>query len=391
MGEFKVGDKVRALTDSAGRAVRAGDVVTVTDSDGEGWIRFEYAGGRTDGWHRDKFELVETPKFAVGQWVRVLRPDYPGTIDVGAIAKVINADDHGVTLLGPAYGLFFYNSELEPWAPRAGERVRVPASANSVWAGDAEMVAHHAAYGTYELKMQTGARAGDSGDFLLSEIEPLPVAVAVAPLQLQAGKFYKTRDGRKVGPLVEDEDDCFPFISHDLSETWRADGTWSLDRQEKHRLDLIAEWTDTPIVTAATVDAINEEYGPAVREAPVAVAKFKVGDLVKHTSLGYVGTVEDIIDAETVKTYWPGEGWGGCDPIIDLELATTTPAIVALITDGKPQPATKPKVHDSQELATKEAERLALANPGQQFGIFVLADSKIADEVVTKTAVLRAA
>lgn len=78
-------------------------------------------------------------------------------------------------------------------------------------------------------------------------------------------------------------------------------------------------------------------------------------------------------DKDGKKTWRPG---------VYFELANkpTTAAIVALIEDGVPKPATKPFVHQSEEAATKEAERLAGKHRGQRFGIYVLADTRETDQ-----------
>lgn len=62
-------------------------------------------------------------------------------------------------------------------------------------------------------------------------------------------------------------------------------------------------------------------------------------------------------------------------------------AIVCLLEDGEPRPSVKPYVHASEESATKEAERLSLMHIGQEFGVFVLTEKRVAEayeETVTK-------
>lgn len=130
---------------------------------------------------------------------------------------------------------------------------------------------------------------------------------------VREGKFYRTRDGRKVGPitrmgfkeLVWESNDCY------YDEDGRALYLESTN-------DLIAEWVDDPA---------SNDNAPASK-----------------------------------------------------------PAIVALIENGQPKPSEKPKVHISEESATDEAERLAVKYPGQKFGVFVLADSRIADVVIRRAA-----
>lgn len=56
--------------------------------------------------------------------------------------------------------------------------------------------------------------------------------------------------------------------------------------------------------------------------------------------------------------------------IADIRAASNAPCIVALISNGKPRPSSYPHVHASVEGATKEAERLARNNPGQEFAVY---------------------
>lgn len=81
------------------------------------------------------------------------------------------------------------------------------------------------------------------------------------PLKIESGKFYRTRDGRKVGPMESDNwGDGYPWTD---GERWYSgNGAWIESEESEH--DLIAEWHDTPSSPVATqVDAIAEEYGPA--------------------------------------------------------------------------------------------------------------------------------
>lgn len=68
-------------------------------------------------------------------------------------------------------------------------------------------------------------------------------------LQIEAGKFYRTRGGRKVGPIVIDQrtTDGQPASGLDhtdgMTEDWGLDGSYWLDREESEH-DLVAEWDD---------------------------------------------------------------------------------------------------------------------------------------------------
>lgn len=134
-------------------------------------------------------------------------------------------------------------------------------------------------------------------------------------LTIETGKFYRTRDGRKVGPIT-----CNGFGVYGSPEHpnhWYENGL-SFSDNKQIPTDLIAEWVDEP----------NSDGN-----APASI-----------------------------------------------------PAIVALIEGGQPKPSEQPKVHKSEQAATDEAERLAVKYPGQKFGVFVLADSRIADVVIRRAA-----
>nr|WP_278377027.1 hypothetical protein [Brucella anthropi] len=141
-------------------------------------------------------------------------------------------------------------------------------------------------------------------------------------LTIEVGKFYRTRNGSKAGPIGWNDTylkELFPFVdTTDISDCWSSGGKFLYPGHHDSDKDLIAEWIDEP--------ASNDN-------APLS-----------------------------------------------------KPAIVALIEDGQAKPSEQPKVHKSEESATDEAERLAVKYPGQKFGVFVLADSRIADVVIRRAA-----
>jgi len=150
------------------------------------------------------------------------------------------------------------------------------------------------------------------------EFELLPVADATGKpaLTIETGKFYRTRDGRKVGPYEHSFSNIWIAGKGNHSTARFADGRISHHHESPG--DLIAEWVDEPN---------SNDNAPA-----------------------------------------------------------TTPAIVVLIEGGQPKPSEQPKVHKSEQAAADEAERLAVKYPGQKFGVFVLADSRIADVVIRRAA-----
>lgn len=66
-------------------------------------------------------------------------------------------------------------------------------------------------------------------------------------LKIEEGKYYKTRDGRKVGPAK------WSWGKFEFDGSWsmchEPDGTYCGRKESERDLDLIAEWTDGPVVT----------------------------------------------------------------------------------------------------------------------------------------------
>lgn len=81
-------------------------------------------------------------------------------------------------------------------------------------------------------------------------------------MQLEPGKYYRTRDGRKIGPMEDDgirnNDGYYDFSCG--GDIWMRDGTHG-DSIVKNRQadDLIAEWQDTTTEPNHAADAAK--YG----------------------------------------------------------------------------------------------------------------------------------
>lgn len=60
-------------------------------------------------------------------------------------------------------------------------------------------------------------------------------------------------------------------------------------------------------------------------------------------------------------------------------------AIVALIENGTPKPATRPYVHDSRDGAEQEARRLAALHAGSEFAVFELVSRSHAPKPIATT------
>jgi hypothetical protein len=92
-------------------------------------------------------------------------------------------------------------------------------------------------------------------------------------MKIEAGKYYRTRDGRKVGPMSKDgfNGDGFPWM-YELGAGWWSDTGQRLSEKSRETQDLIAEWTDavdltnitTPfgLLPKETQDALKAHGGP---------------------------------------------------------------------------------------------------------------------------------
>lgn len=90
-------------------------------------------------------------------------------------------------------------------------------------------------------------------------------------MQIEAGKYYRTRGGQVFGPMVRDEDDGTIFhwclVSSEPSSSWAEDGRWMLNNR-KYPFDLVAEVyvSDTPQVntTKTARDELGEKAALAI-------------------------------------------------------------------------------------------------------------------------------
>jgi len=85
-------------------------------------------------------------------------------------------------------------------------------------------------------------------------------------MKIEAGKYYRTRDGRKVGSMAympEGRHSEFPWVDPE-GNAWKANGQFSL-RPEGHPSsnDLIAEWTDDP-ASKPSPFVMRREFVPGV-------------------------------------------------------------------------------------------------------------------------------
>lgn len=247
----------------------------------------------------------------------------------------------------------------------------------------------------------------------------VPVSVlelAPTSLTIEAGRYYKTRDGRKVGPMVRNVSLGGHSYWRARSEVggympyWCRDGRF-YDNESEFFLDLVAEWQEPATndnapkfkvgdrvawnlsktryqnATITSQDTIydfvisqdgKETYANASELRLVAPATsgkptFKVGDLVMDVSdsgpnKSKPATVTKV-SGDKIAVTWPDGSGGSLWPVSDFALATS-PAIVCLIENGQPKPSDFPHVHPSKDAAAKEASRLAGKHKGKQFGVY---------------------
>ncbi len=206
--EVKVGDKVRSLLTEGD--VRKGETYEVTDTDEDGvYVLDDVA--EEDYLFRDQYETLPVvpkvaeatdkplrgkPAFKVGDRVKV-GGDHPYVLsDNNTTGKIIGGSD--------------------------GRR------------------------GEWEVQLDN---YGGSLSFKADELEPLAPS-----LTIRAGAYYRTRDGRKIGPATAEGPHFVvgSYLYHNNGRFYGAIG--------KYRLDLIAEWTDEPVDVESVSRALFERY-----------------------------------------------------------------------------------------------------------------------------------
>lgn len=95
-------------------------------------------------------------------------------------------------------------------------------------------------------------------------------------MKLEVGKFYRTRDGQKVGPIKSRRDKVYPFhgrLDDTVSPSFTKDGYYWRSELESPD-DLIAEWVDEPAASqpAGPVRTITrKEIVPGSYKGPVHI------------------------------------------------------------------------------------------------------------------------
>lgn len=122
-------------------------------------------------------------------------------------------------------------------------------------------------------------------------------------MKLEAGKFYKTRDGRKVGPMSKwdfDVMDCNKFDGG--YELWTIKDGFCWNEDGPHQLDLVSEW-----VEAAPQTGTLKELGVKVGDVVECLGNWDVKGSYNIGSEYTVGGVDgqgfDIMVGETYGSF----------------------------------------------------------------------------------------
>lgn len=390
MAKFKIGDRVRCNEDEDGRGKGCVGTV-VSPSSGDAEIEFD---APFIGWGEskrmwsvkvDKLELVtkeSKPAYKVGDKVRSLveRLD----VTKGATYDVLRVDEDNVLILDDVGDPFCMSPHEIEFVGAAPAAMKFKVGDHVVGKNNIGFPVDGLIDDVDEYDDKTPYRVEGywccADDVRLAEKQP-------APLTIRAGGYYKTRDGRKVGPMV---DNCgylrFDGWHYSFSgECCMGGVSGSFHKEER---DLVAEWPAEKGCAAAQVDVQREEYG-----APATNAAFKVGDRVVYD--GKTAVIREILNdsipylIEFENDVGYGHDGNGIGKVtlhsrrgwwarhVSAAPATdAAPAIVSRIENGQPKPATRPYVHANRDLAAKEAARLADVNNGQEFGVYELVTTR---------------
>jgi hypothetical protein len=109
-------------------------------------------------------------------------------------------------------------------------------------------------------------------------------------------------------------------------------------------------------------------------------------DFPDNMKCGTVNVTSDFASLKTRRYRWPEtyfelvQAPSRDEPPPHRPWGMKEPCIVALISNGKPRPSQWPHAHASVEAATKEAERLARNNPGQEFAVYQRVAGRVAEQ-----------
>jgi hypothetical protein len=97
-------------------------------------------------------------------------------------------------------------------------------------------------------------------------------------MKIEAGKFYRTRDGRKIGPMKKGHGG----VEHKWIVEFGDGMSWKPDGTSAHCADLIAEWTEGPVREVTRKEIVPGVYGRLCIDAPLYEDIFRVKLADRH-------------------------------------------------------------------------------------------------------------
>lgn len=148
--------------------------------------------------------------------------------------------------------------------------------------------------------------------------------IPAAPLTIVEGRYYRTRDGRKVGPAyIRGGTTTFGGSGNWASAVWTDNGRQASreDLVTETPNDIIAEWVDEPAQPAQPAEPATDEAVPAT--------KFKAGDVVRRAGVPKSESrlrITEVVSEDNYTVEWIVGGPGSTHRwrAYELELATTT-------------------------------------------------------------------
>jgi len=262
-------------------------------------------------------------------------------------------NDNDAPSISPEVSVSAYSSaeggEDKPWVPKVGDRVRM--RGDSEWhCPDTSTVGTVVEPDEGTISPFAAVFDGDTFKWHLELADLEPVVAPATTWTPVAGKFGKTRDGRKVGPMRRSNSDSpgfywvAPETESGFGSAWHKDGIfhpkdspyWT---ERSYAFDLVAEWVEPAALTAW--QAATEESEISVAEAQ---PRFKAGDKVRCVnsswgsayrageiyevrvaSIGRISTVLDSVGSTT-------NGWGDHNFELVVEPVAVAEATATLLT-----------------------------------------------------------
>lgn len=124
-------------------------------------------------------------------------------------------------------------------------------------------------------------------------------------MKMEVGKYYRTRDGEKVGPMKKQNDATYPFCGQmgDVRNPSFTEDGYFWQNKTEYIDDLIAEWTDEPaspqpagpVRTITRKEIVPGTYGDVFVDDDGTV---KVGWMSDAASIrAAIATLTEIADA----------------------------------------------------------------------------------------------